>query len=33
VMYIVYKPDHKIKLLRIFWDRLTVDQQLGVTPK
>jgi hypothetical protein len=33
VMYIVYKPDHKIKLLRIFWDRLTVDQQLGITPQ
>jgi steroid delta-isomerase-like uncharacterized protein len=31
-MYIVYGPDHKIKLLRIFWDTLVVDQQLGITP-
>jgi steroid delta-isomerase-like uncharacterized protein len=33
VMYMVYNRDHKIKLLRIFWDRLTVDQQLGTLPK
>jgi len=31
-MYIVYGSDHKIKLLRIFWDRVVVDQQLGLTP-
>jgi steroid delta-isomerase-like uncharacterized protein len=32
-MYIVYDTDHKIKLLRIFWDQLTVDKQLGVAPR
>jgi steroid delta-isomerase-like uncharacterized protein len=32
VMYIVYKPDHSIREVRIYWDRLTVDQQLGITP-
>jgi steroid delta-isomerase-like uncharacterized protein len=32
VMYLVYNPDHSIKELRIYWDRLTVDQQLGITP-
>jgi len=32
VIYIVYKPDHSIKEVRIYWDRLTVDQQLGITP-
>jgi steroid delta-isomerase-like uncharacterized protein len=31
-MYIVYGSDHKIKLLRIFWDTLVVDKQLGITP-
>jgi steroid delta-isomerase-like uncharacterized protein len=31
-MYIVYKPNHRIKRLRIFWDTLTVDRQLGVKP-
>lgn len=31
-MYIVYGSDHKIKLLRIFWDTLVVDKQLGVSP-
>jgi steroid delta-isomerase-like uncharacterized protein len=31
-MYIVYGPGHKIKLLRIFWDTLMVDKQLGVRP-
>jgi steroid delta-isomerase-like uncharacterized protein len=31
-MYIVYGPDHKIELLRIFWDTLMVDKQLGVRP-
>ena len=32
VMYIVYNPDHSIREVRIYWDRLTVDQQLGITP-
>jgi steroid delta-isomerase-like uncharacterized protein len=32
VMYIVYRPDHKISEVRIYWDRLTVDQQLGIDP-
>lgn len=32
VMYLVYNPDHSIRELRIYWDRLTVDQQLGITP-
>jgi steroid delta-isomerase-like uncharacterized protein len=31
-MYIVYGPDHRIKLPRIFWDTLVVDKQLGVSP-
>jgi hypothetical protein len=31
-MYIVYGPNHLIKRLRIFWDTLTVDRQLGVKP-
>ena len=32
VMYLVYNPDHKIREVRIYWDRLTVDQQLGIKP-
>lgn len=32
VMYLIYSPDHKIRQLRIYWDRLTVDQQLGIKP-
>jgi steroid delta-isomerase-like uncharacterized protein len=32
VMYLLYNPDHTIRELRIYWDRLTVDQQLGITP-
>jgi len=32
VMYIVYNPDHTIKQVRIYWDRLTVDRQLGIKP-
>ena len=32
VMYLVYNPDHTIREVRIYWDRLTVDQQLGITP-
>jgi steroid delta-isomerase-like uncharacterized protein len=31
-MYIVYGTDHKIEQLRIFWDTLVVDKQLGVVP-
>jgi steroid delta-isomerase-like uncharacterized protein len=31
-MYIVYGEDHRITLLRIFWDTLVVDQQLGIVP-
>jgi len=31
-MYIVYDARHEIKRLRIFWDQLTVDRQLGITP-
>jgi steroid delta-isomerase-like uncharacterized protein len=31
-MYIVYGSDYRIKLLRIFWDRLIVDEQLGIKP-
>jgi len=31
-MYLVYNPDHTIREVRIYWDRLTVDQQLGITP-
>jgi hypothetical protein len=32
VMYRVYDPDHSIKERHIYWDRLTVDQQLGISP-
>jgi steroid delta-isomerase-like uncharacterized protein len=32
VMVITYRPDHKITNLDIYWDRLVVDQQLGITP-
>lgn len=32
VMYLVYNPNHTIREVRIYWDRLTVDQQLGITP-
>jgi ketosteroid isomerase-like protein len=32
VMYLVYNRDHSIREVRIYWDRLTVDQQLGITP-
>jgi steroid delta-isomerase-like uncharacterized protein len=31
-MYMVFGPDHRIRLLRIFWDTLIVDKQLGITP-
>ncbi len=32
VMVITYRPDHKISNLNIFWDRVLVDQQLGIKP-
>jgi steroid delta-isomerase-like uncharacterized protein len=32
VMVITYRPDHKITNLDIYWDRLVVDQQLGIRP-
>jgi steroid delta-isomerase-like uncharacterized protein len=32
VMVITYRPDHKITNLDIYWDRLVVDQQLGIKP-
>jgi len=33
VMLITYAPDHKITHVSIYWDQLTVDRQLGITPK
>jgi steroid delta-isomerase-like uncharacterized protein len=33
VMVIQYTPDHKITHVSIYWDQLTVDRQLGITPK
>jgi steroid delta-isomerase-like uncharacterized protein len=32
VMVLTYQPDHHISGVDIYWDRLTVDQQLGVKP-
>jgi steroid delta-isomerase-like uncharacterized protein len=32
VMVITYEPDHRIGSLDIYWDRLVVDQQLGIAP-
>jgi steroid delta-isomerase-like uncharacterized protein len=32
VMVITYEPDHRIGGLDIYWDRLVVDQQLGISP-
>lgn len=32
VMLISYAPDHKITHVSIYWDQLTVDRQLGITP-
>jgi steroid delta-isomerase-like uncharacterized protein len=32
VMVIKYGADHKIQNVDIYWDRLVVDQQLGITP-
>ncbi len=32
VMVLTYQPDHKIKQVDIYWDRLMVNQQLGLMP-
>jgi steroid delta-isomerase-like uncharacterized protein len=32
VMVLTYQPDHRISRLDIYWDRLMVDQQLGIKP-
>ena len=32
-MVLDYAPDHRIKHVAIYWDQLTVDRQLGITPK
>jgi steroid delta-isomerase-like uncharacterized protein len=32
-MLLTYRPDHKISEVRIFWDQLMVDRQLGILPK
>ncbi|TPK78117.1 ester cyclase [Mesorhizobium sp. B2-4-17] len=32
VMRLKYAPDHRIQEVTIYWDRLTVDQQLGIAP-
>jgi steroid delta-isomerase-like uncharacterized protein len=32
VMLLTYRADHRIKEVSIYWDRLVVDQQLGITP-
>lgn len=32
VMIITYRADHKITQVDIYWDRLTVDQQLDIHP-
>jgi hypothetical protein len=33
VMVLRYNPGHKITHVSIYWDQLTVDRQLGITPK
>jgi steroid delta-isomerase-like uncharacterized protein len=33
VMVLRYAPDHRISHVSIYWDQLTVDRQLGITPK
>jgi len=33
VMVLTYREDHKITHVSIYWDQLTVDRQLGITPK
>ncbi|HEV8020648.1 MAG TPA: ester cyclase [Candidatus Lustribacter sp.] len=32
-MVIAYDAEHKINHISIYWDQLTVDHQLGITPK
>lgn len=32
-MVLTYDSTHKIKHVSIYWDQLTVDRQLGITPK
>jgi steroid delta-isomerase-like uncharacterized protein len=32
-MVIQYDDQHKIKHISIYWDQLTVDRQLGITPQ
>ncbi|MDR6675211.1 ester cyclase [Xanthomonas sp. 1678] len=32
VMLLHYRADHRIDEVTIYWDRLTVDQQLGIAP-
>ena len=31
-MVILYDAQHKIRRVSIYWDQLTVDRQLGITP-
>ena len=33
VMVLTYRPDHKIKQVDIYWDRLVVNEQLGIVSK
>jgi len=33
VMVLDYAPDHRIRHVSIYWDRLVVDRQLGIAPK
>jgi steroid delta-isomerase-like uncharacterized protein len=33
VMVLEYRPDHRIRHVSIYWDQLTVDRQLGITPR
>jgi hypothetical protein len=33
VMGLEYAPDHRIRHVSIYWDRLIVDRQLGIAPK
>jgi steroid delta-isomerase-like uncharacterized protein len=32
-MVLEYAPDHRVRHLSIYWDRLLVDRQLGINPK
>ena len=33
VMVLTYRPNHKIKQVDIYWDRLVVNEQLGIVSK